>query len=178
MENSTISREINFSIHFIGGIKRTEKTADEVHEPHFGLELFRGGGRAGQVLDWRQVQAVHVVLEPVPHARRTGAAASVGDRRQQHERGPEESQQCVATTKAGARCRLRTTRGQVCWVHLKHKRGLRVKKSGVAGLGLYTTKRRKKKADEWDSDASESEEDELGILAVSVCKQKSKVVQN
>ena len=55
------------------------------------------------------------------------------------------SQRCEATTKAGARCRLRTTRGKVCWIHLKHQQGLRVKKSGVAGLGLYTTKTRKKK---------------------------------
>ena len=54
------------------------------------------------------------------------------------------SQQCEATTKAGARCRLRTTRGKVCWVHLKHQQGLRVKKSRIAGLGLYTTKPRKK----------------------------------
>ena len=55
------------------------------------------------------------------------------------------SQRCVATTLAGARCKNRTARGTKCWVHLKKENGLRVKTSGVAGMGLFTTKKRKKK---------------------------------
>ena len=52
------------------------------------------------------------------------------------------SQRCVATTLAGNQCKNRTARGTKCWVHLKKIDGLRVKRSRVAGLGLYTTKPR------------------------------------
>ena len=53
------------------------------------------------------------------------------------------SQRCVATTLAGHQCKNRSTRGKKCWVHLKKIDGLRVKKSNIAGLGLFTTKPRK-----------------------------------
>ena len=55
------------------------------------------------------------------------------------------SQRCTATTNAGAPCKNRTARGTKCWVHLRRDAPhLRVKRSGVHGLGLYTTKRIKK----------------------------------
>ena len=55
-----------------------------------------------------------------------------------------KSSQCVATTAQGHRCKLRTARSQLCWVHLRKEKGLRVKKSGVHGLGLFATKKIKK----------------------------------
>ena len=56
-----------------------------------------------------------------------------------------ESQRCEAQTLAGERCKLRTARGRMCWIHLKKHKGLRVKRSTIAGLGLHATKRIPKK---------------------------------
>lgn len=55
------------------------------------------------------------------------------------------SQRCEAITRAGNRCKNRTARGKMCWIHLKKEQGLRVKESRVSGLGLYTTRRRRTK---------------------------------
>ena len=59
-----------------------------------------------------------------------------------------ECDQCTATTASGQRCRKRTCRGPVCWMHAKSQHGLRVKPSQVptAGLGLYATRRLAKNA--------------------------------
>ena len=50
-----------------------------------------------------------------------------------------KSQQCEAMTikGKGPRCRKRTARGKMCWIHLKKLKGLRVKKS-KHGLGFFT----------------------------------------
>lgn len=46
--------------------------------------------------------------------------------------------QCQARTKSGARCKKRTCRQYpYCWIHLKSIDKLQVKKSGVAGKGLF-----------------------------------------
>ena len=60
----------------------------------------------------------------------------------------KECDQCTATTASGQRCRKRTCRGPVCWMHAKSQHGLRVKPSQIqnAGLGLYATKRLAKNA--------------------------------
>ena len=50
-----------------------------------------------------------------------------------------KSQVCEAQTAKKQRCRNRTARGKMCWVHLKKLKGLRVKKS-AHGLGLFTTR--------------------------------------
>ena len=50
-----------------------------------------------------------------------------------------KSQVCEAQTAKKQRCRNRTARGKMCWVHLKKLKGLRVKKSRH-GLGLFTTR--------------------------------------
>ena len=58
-----------------------------------------------------------------------------------------ECDRCTATTAAGHRCKLRTCKvGPYCWIHTKSIAGLQVKRSGIpgAGLGLYTTRERKK----------------------------------
>ena len=49
---------------------------------------------------------------------------------------------CTGTTKAGNRCRKRTCRSGLCWIHLKKEKNLRIKPSQIpgAGLGLWTTK--------------------------------------
>ena len=49
--------------------------------------------------------------------------------------------QCTATTAKGTRCRKRTCRSGLCWLHLKRDEGLRIKPSSVpgAGLGLFAT---------------------------------------
>jgi len=56
--------------------------------------------------------------------------------------------QCTALTKSGNRCRNRTCRSRLCWVHLKRDQGLRIKPSGEenAGLGLYAARRFDKNA--------------------------------
>ena len=46
------------------------------------------------------------------------------------------SQRCTADTKRGEHCRQRTAKGQYCWNHLRSIRGLRIKKSPIAGAGL------------------------------------------
>jgi hypothetical protein len=48
---------------------------------------------------------------------------------------------CSAHTKAGTRCKNDTLRSTLCWVHLKSKDHLRIKKSAIekTGFGLYTT---------------------------------------
>ena len=54
-----------------------------------------------------------------------------------------KSQVCEALTIKKVPCRNRTARGKMCWIHLKKKKGLRVKKS-THGLGLFTTRDRKR----------------------------------
>ena len=54
------------------------------------------------------------------------------------------SSQCTATTTKGERCKLRTARSKLCWVHLRQKKGLRVKKSSVHGFGLFAARKMKK----------------------------------
>ena len=47
---------------------------------------------------------------------------------------------CTAMTRAGNRCKLRTCRSQMCWLHLRRDKGLRIKPSGQgpgAGMGLW-----------------------------------------
>ena len=58
----------------------------------------------------------------------------------------KECDRCLATTKSGARCKLRTCRGKKCWIHLKSIDKLRVMTSGIpnAGMGLFTLKDIKK----------------------------------
>ena len=53
------------------------------------------------------------------------------------------SQVCEAETRMKRRCKNRTARGKMCWIHLKKLKGLRVKKSRH-GLGLFTTRDIKK----------------------------------
>ena len=50
--------------------------------------------------------------------------------------------QCTGTTRAGAQCRRRTCRGNLCWTHLKMEKNLRVKAVPGMGLGLFTTRAR------------------------------------
>ena len=47
------------------------------------------------------------------------------------------SQRCVANTKTGNQCGARTTHGCLCWQHLKRELSVRIKKSHVAGKGLF-----------------------------------------
>lgn len=58
-------------------------------------------------------------------------------------------EQCAAIRANGARCKHKTLRGTLCWQHLKQKKGLRIKESEIqdAGLGLFTTKERKRGED-------------------------------
>src|SRR4051812_20331160 len=51
--------------------------------------------------------------------------------------------QCEALTKAGKRCKNKTVKSTMCWVHLKQLKQLRIKQSKIpeANLGLFTTKR-------------------------------------
>ena len=51
-----------------------------------------------------------------------------------------ECSRCKATTKSGGHCKNRTCKSQLCWVHLKSQKGLRIKKSQF-GEGLYAVKR-------------------------------------
>ena len=55
---------------------------------------------------------------------------------------------CTAiSASTGAQCKLRTCKvGPYCWIHTRSLAGLQVKPSGIpgAGLGLYTTRERKK----------------------------------
>ena len=46
---------------------------------------------------------------------------------------------CTAMTLAGPKCKNRTRRGNMCWVHLQKKKGLRVRKT-KHGLGLFARK--------------------------------------
>ena len=50
------------------------------------------------------------------------------------------NQCCAKATSTGERCRLRSARGRMCWLHALRDLNLRVKTSNVkgAGLGLYT----------------------------------------
>lgn len=52
--------------------------------------------------------------------------------------------QCTAITNKRRRCKLKTCRSNLCWIHLDKERGLKISKSKLpdAGLGLYTTKTR------------------------------------
>jgi hypothetical protein len=52
-----------------------------------------------------------------------------------------QSSRCEAITAAGTQCKNRTAHSELCWIHLKSKYKLRIKKSKIpaAGLGLYTT---------------------------------------
>jgi len=54
---------------------------------------------------------------------------------------------CKATTHNGQRCKLTTCKGDLCWLHLKSKEHLRVKKSGIHGYGLYAAKSKKSAPD-------------------------------
>ena len=47
------------------------------------------------------------------------------------------SQRCTADAKKGGQCRARTAKGQYCWNHLRIIRGLRIKRSGNRGFGLF-----------------------------------------
>ena len=49
---------------------------------------------------------------------------------------------CSGTTKLGLRCKLRTCKSKLCWLHLKSIHGLRIKKSKITGAfdGLWTLK--------------------------------------
>lgn len=61
----------------------------------------------------------------------------------------KECSQCQAVTKKGTRCKNSTCKlYPYCWVHLKSKDGLQVKKSTIAGggSGLFTTIDRRAKA--------------------------------
>ena len=53
----------------------------------------------------------------------------------------KRTDRCEATTKAGTRCKNRTARSELCWIHLKANYHLRIKKSKIpnTNLGLYTT---------------------------------------
>eukprot|EP01052_Picozoa_sp_SAG31_P023705 SAG31_NODE_1972_length_6762_cov_16.244635_3_plen_160_part_00 len=55
----------------------------------------------------------------------------------------KECSQCMANTKEGRRCKNRTCKSGLCWIHLKRDKGLRIKPSSVQGLGqgLFVTKR-------------------------------------
>jgi hypothetical protein len=52
------------------------------------------------------------------------------------------SQTCVGrcASRNNSRCRLRTARDHKCWIHSQSEDGLRVMRSRVAGLGLYTAR--------------------------------------
>lgn len=52
------------------------------------------------------------------------------------------SMQCSATAASGNRCKLRTTKSEWCWIHLKKLHNLRVKKSNIpnANMGLFVAK--------------------------------------
>ena len=50
-----------------------------------------------------------------------------------------KSQVCEAQTAKKQRCKNRTARGKMCWVHLRKLKGLRIKKSSH-GLGLFATR--------------------------------------
>src|SRR4051812_48601513 len=54
--------------------------------------------------------------------------------------------QCEAITKTGKRCKNRTVKSTMCWVHLKQLKQLRIKQTNVkeANLGLFTTKQIKR----------------------------------
>lgn len=54
--------------------------------------------------------------------------------------------QCLGHTKSGARCKRRTARGNLCWMHLDSEYHVKIKTSGIpnTGLGLYATKRFRK----------------------------------
>jgi len=52
--------------------------------------------------------------------------------------GERDSMQCMGTTLRNERCKLRTARGDMCWIHLQSDYGLRVKDSQY-GLGLFAT---------------------------------------
>ena len=49
------------------------------------------------------------------------------------------SVQCESKSESGQRCKHRTTRSTRCWQHLKKEEHLRIKKSPIAGLGLFAT---------------------------------------
>ena len=49
------------------------------------------------------------------------------------------SSRCTAMTLAGPKCKNRTRRGNMCWVHLQKKKGLRVRET-KHGLGLFAWK--------------------------------------
>ena len=53
--------------------------------------------------------------------------------------------QCIGHTAKGARCKRKTARGDVCFMHLRNQ-SLAIKKSTIpnAGLGVYTLSERKK----------------------------------
>jgi len=74
-----------------------------------------------------------------------GEDGFVGSQMQQMLAGDGQSKrtcsQCTATTAKGTRCRKRTCRSGLCWLHLKRDEGLRIKPSSVpgAGLGLFAT---------------------------------------
>jgi hypothetical protein len=50
------------------------------------------------------------------------------------------TQRCTATNKKGGQCGSRTAKGRYCHVHMASKDGLRVKKSAIAGMGLFATR--------------------------------------
>ncbi len=58
----------------------------------------------------------------------------------------KECSQCMANTKEGRRCKNRTCKSGLCWIHLKRDKGLRIKPSSVQGLGqgLFVTRKFKK----------------------------------
>lgn len=57
----------------------------------------------------------------------------------------KKTSQCTSQTVAGKRCKRRSARGDVCFMHLRQQ-GLKIKKSTIkdAGLGLFTIPSRRK----------------------------------
>lgn len=54
------------------------------------------------------------------------------------------SHRCLGHTKDGSRCKLKTRADDLCWMHQEKIKGLRVKNSPIAGLGLFAVKEFKK----------------------------------
>ena len=50
--------------------------------------------------------------------------------------------ECTAKTKRRTTCLKTTCRGDMCWIHLKRNKDLRIKPAPGMGLGLYTTRTR------------------------------------
>lgn len=59
--------------------------------------------------------------------------------------GIKRTGQCIGHTAKGTRCKRKTARGDVCFMHLRGL-GLQIKKSTIpdSGLGVYSTRARKK----------------------------------